>query len=56
MLFELLVINGFLVSKETVVLRPLESEKKILVLSNDLIKLNYHCERFRRLMFQVLAL
>ena len=30
--------NGFLVSKETVVLRPWESENKNLVLSNKLIK------------------
>ena len=32
------ITNGFLVSKETVILRQWESETKILVLSNELSK------------------
>ena len=50
-----LLLNGFLVSKETVVLRQWESETKIWFYQTSL-RLNYYRERLRKLTFQVLAL
>ena len=49
------IVNGFLVSKETVVLRQWESEKKIWFYQTSL-RLNYYRERLSKLTFQVLAL
>ena len=50
--------NGFLVSKETVVLHQWESETKILFYQKkwgDKGWINYHCERFRKVTCGALA-